>query len=118
MGVRQTHCERSERATENPENGSGRKFYILWIWAKLTKNVARILTLHKAAIYVITHPPAGSGVTMPMELWLYWRILFFVSFFVTFSQALIIGTREFCLRNAESTIWGVISTRIHYGSLQ
>ena len=32
MGVRQTHCERSERATENPENGSGRKFYILWIW--------------------------------------------------------------------------------------
>ena len=36
MGVRQTHCERSERATENPENGSGRKFYILWIWVPLS----------------------------------------------------------------------------------
>ena len=32
MGVRQTLCERSKRATEKPENGSGRKFYILWIW--------------------------------------------------------------------------------------
>ena len=36
MEVRQSHCERSERATENPENGSGRKFYILWIWAHRT----------------------------------------------------------------------------------
>ena len=32
MGTRQTYCEQSERATEKPENGSGRKFYILWIW--------------------------------------------------------------------------------------
>ena len=30
--MRQTHCERSERATEKPENGSGRKFKIMWIW--------------------------------------------------------------------------------------
>ena len=32
LRVRQTLCERSERATEKPENGSGRKFKILWIW--------------------------------------------------------------------------------------
>ena len=32
-GLGETLCKRSERATEKPENGSGRKFYILWIRA-------------------------------------------------------------------------------------
>ena len=35
MGMRRTLCERSERATEKLENGSGRKFKILWIWARV-----------------------------------------------------------------------------------
>ena len=45
MGVRQTLCERSEWATEKPENGSGRKFKILWIWESGRENLGYVITV-------------------------------------------------------------------------